>query len=123
MVVDLIFSLFQSRRSTHSRHSQIAHILKNKTDYFLSHLSSQFSPLSSLFSLYVMAKSAEDVHEREGENGGEEIQRLRKSLEIGGEERREGRERKRVEARFPPPHRARPHVRERGRRERGTRDE
>ena len=38
-----------------------------------------------------MAKSMEDVHEREGEDAAEEIRRLRKSLEMGGEERREGR--------------------------------
>ena len=69
-----------------------------------------------------MAKSVEDVHEREGKNGAEEILRLRKSLEMGGEERREGRERKRVEARFSPPPHARPHVRGRGRRGRGMRD-
>ena len=42
-----------------------------------------------------MAKSAEVVHEIEGEDGAEEIWRLRKSSEMGGEERREGRERKR----------------------------
>ena len=43
-----------------------------------------------------MAKSVEDVHEREGEKGAEEIRRLQKSSKMGGEERREGRERKRV---------------------------
>ena len=40
-------------------------------------------------------KSAEDMHEREGEDAAEEIWRRRKSLEMGGKERREGRERKR----------------------------
>ena len=47
---------------------------------FLSPLSSLLSPL---FSLYAMARSAEDVQEREGENGAEEVQRLSKSLEDG----------------------------------------
>ena len=95
-------------------------ILNNKTDHFLSPLSSLFSPLSSLLSLYAMTKSTKDVHKREGENGPEEIRRLRKSSEMGGEERREGRERKRVGARFPPAPPVRQRVRERGRRGRGT---
>ena len=99
---------------------------KTKRGNFLSPLSSPFSLLSSLLSplssLYAMAKSAEDVREREGENGrsgdaadvhlssrrnfppsrergrraregqGVEAKKVgpQKSMEMGGEERREG---------------------------------